>query len=156
MAGKNIVWMDPFNPEEEKIGTYLQRVELFFIANEIAPDKWVPVFLTLIGGKVYSLLADLLAPQAPCTKSFAQLSQVLKDHYEPKKVIVVNCFYFHRCFQGPDESIADFVAGLPKMAIDCKFPAEFLNDALRDQFVSRLGNEAIQSHLLSEAELTFA
>ena len=42
------------------------------------------------------------------------------------------------------------------MVIDCKFPVEFLDDALRDQFVSELYNEAIQFHLLSEAELTFA
>ena len=42
------------------------------------------------------------------------------------------------------------------MAIDCRFPVEFQDDALRDQFVSGLGNKAIQSHCLSEAELIFA
>ena len=42
------------------------------------------------------------------------------------------------------------------MSIDCKFPVEFLDDALRGQVFSGLCNKAIQSHLLSETDLNFA
>ena len=49
---KTLGWMDPFNPKE--IGAYLQRVEFFLTANDIAADKQIPVFLTVISGEVYS------------------------------------------------------------------------------------------------------
>ena len=42
---------------------YLEQVELFFTANSIANDKKVAVFLSMVGGKTYSLLRDLLSPE---------------------------------------------------------------------------------------------
>ena len=41
---------------------YLKQVEVFITANSIADYK-VVVFLSGIGGKTYSLLKDLLAPE---------------------------------------------------------------------------------------------
>ena len=55
--------LSEFHPEAESISAYLERVELFFTANSIADDKKVAVFLSVIGGKTYSLLRDLLAPE---------------------------------------------------------------------------------------------
>ena len=57
--------MDIFNPENESIAAYLELVELFFVVNVIADDKKVSVFLSLLGGKVYSLLCSLMSPKAP-------------------------------------------------------------------------------------------
>ena len=57
-----------FNPVSERISTYLEGVELFFTANGIADEKQVPVFLSIIGGKNYTLLSDLMAPTKPATK----------------------------------------------------------------------------------------
>ena len=34
IEGKNLHRMDPFNPENEKLRTYLQRVELFFYCKQ--------------------------------------------------------------------------------------------------------------------------
>ena len=48
--------IDEFQPENESIAAYLKRVELFFSANDIAAEKQVPVFLSVIGGRTYSLL----------------------------------------------------------------------------------------------------
>ena len=42
-------------PEEETVEPYLERIELFFIANEIADEKKV-VFLSVIGSKTYTIL----------------------------------------------------------------------------------------------------
>ena len=80
--------MDSFNPDNEIIVTYLERVEMFFAANGIADDKKVPVFLSLLGGKIYALLRSLVSPSLPKEKTFVDLSEVLKKHFEPKKVII--------------------------------------------------------------------
>ena len=45
-----------FDPATGKIATYLERVELFFLANEMPDKKSVPIFLNGVGGKTYALL----------------------------------------------------------------------------------------------------
>ena len=95
MTTTTIGQMQEFDPTSDRISTYLERAEIFFQANEIAEDKRVAV-LSKIGGKIYSLLSDLLAPEKPATKSFTQLSEALKKHYEPKSVIIMERFQFHR------------------------------------------------------------
>ena len=37
--------LQEYKPEAESIAAYLERVEIFFQANNIAADKQVPVFL---------------------------------------------------------------------------------------------------------------
>ena len=50
-----------FCPEEETIESYLERIELFFTANEIANEKKVAVFLSVVGSKTYTILRSLVA-----------------------------------------------------------------------------------------------
>ena len=47
------------------------------MANSIADDKKVAVFLSVVGGKTYSLLWDLLAPEKLQDKSLPVLFQTL-------------------------------------------------------------------------------
>ena len=51
-----------FNPDTEMISAYLERLQLYFEANEVANAKKLSVLLTVIGPKVYTLLRGLLAP----------------------------------------------------------------------------------------------
>ena len=57
--------LEEFNPRKETISSYLERIELYFMANEIADKKQVAVFLSVIGGQMYTLLKNLLAPDKP-------------------------------------------------------------------------------------------
>ena len=66
-----------FDPENEKVSAYLELVEMYFPANDIT-ERRVPIFISVIGGKTYSLLWDLLAPANPKEKSFDELAEVLK------------------------------------------------------------------------------
>ena len=84
-----------FDPVNERISTYLERIELFFTANGIPEEKQVLSFLSIIGGKNYMLLSDLLAPTKSAEKTFAQLKAVLVKHFEPKPVIIAEKFQFH-------------------------------------------------------------
>ena len=64
-------------------------------------------------------------------------------------------FHFHRRSQATSESLCEYVAELWKLSTHCEF-GECLYEALRDRLVSGLRSEAIQRHLLSEADLTFS
>ena len=41
--------LEEFDPREESFSTYEERVALFFQANNVAEDKKVPVFQSMVG-----------------------------------------------------------------------------------------------------------
>ena len=142
-----------FHPESDSVKAYLERTTLYFTANDVPDDKQAAVLLSTIGAPTYALLSDLVAPDAPSRKSFAEIGTALCAHYEPKRVVIAERFHFHKRDQTPGESISDFDAALRKLAMHCKFAAA-LDDTLRDRFVCGLRHEAIQRRLLSEKDLT--
>ena len=146
--------LEEFNPRKETISSYLERIELYFLANEIAEKKQVAVFLSVIGGQMYSLLRNLLAPAKPHEQNLQKLLEALRKYYEPKRVVIAEQFTFHQRNQEVDESIADYVAELRKLTLNCDFK-DHLDEALRDRFVCGLRSEAAQKQLLTESELTF-
>ena len=153
MAAATVGRMEPFDPDRESIVVYLERMQLYFEANGIKAEKQVPVFLNLIGRENYGLLRDLSAPEKPANKSLKNLMDILKKHFEPKKVVIAARFQFHRRQQQPGETVAVFLAELRKMAVPCEF-GNALNESLRDRLVCGLANEAHQKRLLSEGELS--
>ena len=110
--------MQEFQLELESISAYLERVHLFFLTNDIGADKKVAVLLSVIGAKTYTLLRSLALPQ---DKSFDELQQHLKHHFEPEPLVVAERFRFHRRGQAADESIAEYLAELKRLTTHCKF-----------------------------------
>ena len=108
----------------------------------------------VIRAENYTLLRGLVSPTLPKDKTFDELEAVLNAHFEPKALVTAEQFHFYRRDQGAEETIANFVAPLRKLAARCKFPDTFLNEALRDRLVCGLRDEATQKRLLSEADLT--
>ena len=52
-----------FVPECESLTAYVVRAELYFEANKIEEGRKVPVFLSVLGSKMYSVLrARLVGP----------------------------------------------------------------------------------------------
>ena len=80
MAASVIGTLAEFNPEEQDIASYLEKVELFFIANNIAEEKKVAVFLTVVGQKTYKILRYHSAPKLPREKSFEEIVTLFKQH----------------------------------------------------------------------------
>eukprot|EP00731_Ephydatia_muelleri_P012299 Em0006g1193a len=144
-----------FDPNVEGISSYLERMGLYFVANKIESERQVALFLSLIGGKNYALLRDLLLPQQLKDVSLVELMGTLRRHFEPKPVVIAERFHFHRRSQGADESVAEYVAELRKLATHCRFGG-YLEEALRDRLVCGLREESTQRALLTENELTLA
>ena len=51
---------------------------MYLLANEIPEEKQVPVFLSTVGRRRFSLPRDLFAPDQPKSKTLDQLASVLK------------------------------------------------------------------------------
>ena len=153
MTSNTIGCITEFKPENEKIAAYLERVQLFFEVNGIDEDKQVPVLLTVIGSTNYALLSNLVSPGKPKDKTFAQLAEVLRSHFDPKPLVTAERFHFHRRDQAPGESISNYVAELRRLATHCDF-GEYLEQALRDRLVCGIHHANTQKRLLSESNLT--
>ena len=140
-------------PENELFSAYLERVQLLFLANGVEDEKKVPVFLSVVGSKTYSLLRNLVTPALPQNKTFDQLVTTMKSHFEPKPIIIAERLHFHRRSQANGESIAEYLAELRRLSTHCAF-GDYLEQALRDRLVYGICSESIQKKLLAEAELT--
>ena len=78
------------------------------------------------------------------------------SHFSPKPSIITERFHFNRRRQHTGESIADFIAEMRRLAINCEFEDK-LEDVLRNQFVSGLQSETMHKRLLTKTKcLTFA
>ena len=130
-TGTTIGHIESYSPDNELFSSYLERVEQFFIANDIKAERKKATFLSLIGSQAYSLLKNLVSPTIPKDKSYAELVVALKKHYEPKPLVIAERFHFHRRAQASGESINDYMAELRRLSTHCKFGA-FLDEFGRD------------------------
>ena len=77
--------LSEFDSTKDSITTYVARVKLFIEANGIDKGRRVPVLLSLIGGKTYDLLRNLLSPTDPKEKTFDELIETLSTGATPVK-----------------------------------------------------------------------
>ena len=99
-------------------------------------------------------MRSLTSPALPNEKSFDELATTLQSHFQPKPLLIVERFHFHRRDQAADKSIAEYVAELRRLSTNCEF-GDTLNDALRDRLVCGMRNTSAQKRLLAESDLTF-
>ena len=97
--------IESFDDTNENWESYAERVKQFFLANNIDDAHKVPTSLSLIGGKTYALLRDLLAPTKPATKSFQEIVATLQEHLSPKPVEIAERFRFYKRNQHEGESM---------------------------------------------------
>ena len=125
------------------------------IANVIKEEKKIVVtFLTSIGSKTYNVLRGLLAPVIPSSVKLTDLVTTLRDHYEPKLIVIAERFHFHKREQPEGEGVAAYSAALKNCSEHCTF-GTFLEKVLRDRFVCGLRSRQIQKRLLAEKSLTW-
>ena len=126
----------------------------FFAANEIDnTHKKKLTFLAVIGPAMYTLVRNLVLPDKLGDKSYGELVDAIKNHYNPTPSETVQRSKFHSRVQKLGETIAAFIADLRALAEFCNF-GHFLDDMLRDRIVCGVNNAKIQQALLSEKTLT--
>ena len=155
--------IDQFDLDDEQAATlweeWCERLEQHFIANGLDKTKTQDkpkckaIFLSRVGRKCYSLLRTLCHPEKPSTKTLGQLQTLVKEHLSPAPIVIAERFVFFNRRQTADESVADFLNALRRLAETCSFEG-FRDQALRDMFVIGLRDRETQGKLLKEANLT--
>jgi len=155
MAYSSIGHMDSYDESSENFGVYMERFDMFILANGITDDdKRKAIFLSIIGSKTYSLLRSLTAPDKPKDKDLDTLTELLKNHLSPAPLEIAETYRFHQRSQMPGESINEFTAQLKLLAEHCNFGADYRSRVLRDRLVCGISSDSTRRKLLSEANLT--
>lgn len=116
--------IDEFKPENEPWSAYIERLEQFFEANNIADERQVATLLCVMGATTYGLLRNLVQTNKPKDKTFEEIVTVLKEHFETKLLLVAERFCFNRCNQKANQPVQE----LKQCAANCEFGANL--DAL--------------------------
>ena len=142
-----------FQPSTDDFDMWYATFLQFLLANGIdqtkSEDRCRAILLSSVGIETYSLLATLLSPDAPETKSLADIKSTLSSYYKPAPKMSAERFRFSERKQQQGESLHQFEAALRKLAQHCKFGSE-LNHRIRDQFMFGLLNESAQHTLFAK------
>jgi len=106
--------LDQFDAEPENIESYmyLERLEGCFTTYAIEDDEYnaakqQAILLTSIGSNCFQVLKDLAFPDTPNTKTFAQLTTLLPEHFKPTHLKIAERYCFHSAVQQQRQSIAN-------------------------------------------------
>ena len=144
-----------FDTDKEDWTSYTERLQQYFTANEVTDAaKQRAVLLSICGPATYQLIRNLVAPDKPTSKSFAEIVKVVKTHHNPTPSAIVQRFQFHSRTRRDGESISAYVAELRKLTEHCAF-GDTLNDMLRDRLVCGINDARLQRRMLAETGLTF-
>ena len=81
---------------EESWTHYIERLEQYFLANEVDEvGKKRAILLSVCGSKTYTLARDLLQPVRPAEATFKKIVDTLDKHFSPRPSEIVERFKFH-------------------------------------------------------------
>ena len=88
--------IEAFDKTNDNWNAYVERVEQYFIANNIKEDKQVAVILSLMGNKTYGLLRNLSAPAKPSSLSLKAIVETLQNTFLRNHCLSQSDFTFTR------------------------------------------------------------
>ena len=145
----------PFDGNQEEWEDYAERLENYFIANDITdPVKQRAILLNCVGASTYRLIKTLSLPGKPKDLTFTDIVDRVKTHFNPKPSVTIKRYEFNTRKQKPGESVAEYIASLRKIAEHCDY-GPVLNDMLRDRLVCGTADERVQRRYLQESTLTY-
>ncbi|XP_068140344.1 uncharacterized protein [Drosophila tropicalis] len=129
------------------------RFEMYLLANDVSEEAGKKAALLTLAGALFELLTSLASPTQVSDLSLSEIYEILNQHLSPCQSEIAAYYQFHKRDQLIDESVANYMAALRTLAVDCKFGAA-LDRMLRDRFVCGMKDEGLQKSLLAEADLT--
>ena len=138
-----------FSPNKEKWANYQRRFNAWMRINKIQDDEKIDAFISMVGPEVVDLLVALCAPAEIETKTYAQLTTLISNHYTSGSNELIESFKFDERKQTDSESVSDYIVALKKISIHCGFgDDDQVKKRLRNRLVTGLRSAAIKNRLL--------
>ena len=78
-----------FQHTQESWQSYVERLQQYFVANDVdAAMKQRAILLSIVGGKTYQLIRNLLGPAKPTERSFDEIVEAVRNHYQPVPSVI--------------------------------------------------------------------
>ena len=114
--------IEEYNPDTDSWNEYVERLEHFFLANDIeSKDKKKAILLSTGGARTYKLLRNLSAPEKPGNKTFDELVTLMRHHQNPKPSIIMERFKFNKRDRQTHESISTYMSELRRLSEFCEY-----------------------------------
>ena len=95
--GFQVIGIGEFDGTRDQWVEYVERLEHYFIANDIVEEnKKKSVLLSSCGNQAYSLFRNLVAPTKLVDCRYDVLKETMKKHQNPKPSVIVERFKFNR------------------------------------------------------------
>lgn len=144
-----------FDPRQEDWVDYVERLELYFLANDITDEvKKRAILLNAVGPATYRLVKTLAIPGKPTDLGFNDIVEKLKLHFNPKPSPIIKRHEFNKRKQQLNESVSEYVAALRRIAEHCEFGGT-LNDMIRDHLVDGIADKRVQDRYFREITLSY-
>ncbi|KAL0820594.1 hypothetical protein ABMA28_006437 [Loxostege sticticalis] len=134
--------------------SYCDRLDMYFVANNISDDKKLPTLISIIGEAGYELMVNLCSPEKPHKKNYSDIVELMCNHLQPKPSILAARYHFRQRRQQVEETVTQYMSELKRLSRACEFKAN-LEENLRDQFVCGLRSDVIRQRLFSESDLSW-
>lgn len=117
-----------FNSTQEDWVSFTKCLVQDFVANSISEEgnKRRAILLSSCGAATYQLIRNLVAPDKPTDKNYAEIVAIVKIITSPA---LPQRFHLHTQTQKPSKSIGDFITQLTKLLEYCEF-GDILQDML--------------------------
>ena len=126
----------PFDPTQEDWTTYVERLEMYFLANEFGEvARKRAVLLSARGPTAYRRIRNPAQPDKPSEIRYDNIIQLFSDHYFPSQSVSAQRFRFNSSCRCSGEIVAEYVAELRRISEHyCQF-ADSLDAMLSDRLV---------------------
>ena len=150
IATSNFGKLGEFNSNVEDCQSYVERVELYFIANGIDDEKKkTAILLSSCGIERYRAFKGLTATNLPGSKAFNDLVKLMEDPENPRRNPIAERFKFNMRNPKADESVSAYVAELRRLSQYCEY-GNSLDSMLRDRLVCGINHDRTLQNLLSK------
>lgn len=161
--------IDPFVPGTD-FESYEDRINQFFLVNDIEDEKKTAMFITLAGESMYDILKSLTTPKKPSTVDYEEILKLLKKHFTPERNKRAERYKFYMAKQEIGETLNDFIVRLKSLSQTCEFgdvlkgetgnnvatiKIKILDEALTDKFITGVSNEKIKQLLFNLDDADF-
>ncbi|XP_037822568.1 uncharacterized protein LOC119611148 [Lucilia sericata] len=143
-----------FSPRNESWLLWKEKLDIYFTEINCTEESTKKAtLLKAIGPIAYETLHNLCSPDTPVSKTFKELCSLLKMHYTPPTIIFRERKSFHTAIQGEDETVAEWHAGVKKLALACKFGVH-LDAFVLDRFIMGINNKIFERLCEEDEKIT--
>ena len=144
-----------YQQSKETWTTYVERLNHYFIANDVADEgKKRSILLAACGSSTYKLIRSLVEVGQLATTPYSEITKLVAGYYQPIPSEIVQRYKFNTRVRASGELIATYVAALRELSEYCNY-GDKLHEMLRDRLVCGVNHDTIQRKLLAETDLTY-